>query len=68
MLTLFLRAIFLDLFVLLILRLTGKRQVSDLQPYDLLMTLIIAAVSAAIATVMGEQVGAIRIVSFKKVD
>ena len=29
---------------------------------------IIAAVSAAIATVMGEQVGAIRIVSFKKVD
>ena len=50
MLTLFLRAIFLDLFVLLILRLTGKRQVSDLQPYDLLMTLIIADLaSTAIA-------------------
>lgn len=29
---------------------------------------IIAAVSAAIATVMGENVGGIRIVSFKKVD
>ena len=50
MLTLFLRAVFLDLFVLLILRLTGKRQVSDLQPYDLLMTLIIADLaSTAIA-------------------
>ena len=50
MLTLFLRAVFLDLFVLLILRLTGKRQVSDLQPYDLLMTLIIADIaSTAIA-------------------
>ena len=50
MLTLFLRAIFLDLFVLLILRLTGKREVSDLQPYDLLMTLIIADLaSTAIA-------------------
>ena len=50
MLTLFLRAIFLDLFVLLVLRLTGKRQVSDLQPYDLLMTLIIADLaSTAIA-------------------
>ena len=50
MLTLCLRAVFLDLFVLLILRLTGKRQVSDLQPYDLLMTLIIADLaSTAIA-------------------
>ena len=50
MLTLFLRAVFLDLFVLLILRLTGKRQVSDLQPYDLLMTLVIADLaSTAIA-------------------
>lgn len=40
----------MDLFVLLILRLTGKRQVSDLQPYDLLTTLIIADLaSTAIA-------------------
>ena len=50
MLTLFLRAIFLDLFVLLILRLTGKRQVSDLQPYDLLMTLIIADLASTAIT------------------
>lgn len=50
MLTLFLRAIFLDLFVLLIIRLVGKRQVSDLEPYDLLLTLIIADLaSCAIA-------------------
>jgi uncharacterized membrane protein YcaP (DUF421 family) len=42
MLTLFLRAIFMYLFVFLILRLTGKRQVSDLQPFDLLITLLIA--------------------------
>lgn len=47
MLTLFLRAIFLDLFVLLIIRLVGKRQVSDLEPYDLLLTLIIADLEAA---------------------
>ncbi len=50
MLTLFLRAVFLDLFVLLILRLTGKRQVSDLQPYDLLMTLIIADLASTAIT------------------
>ena len=42
MLVLFLRAIFMYLFVFLILRLTGKRQVSDLQPFDLLITLLIA--------------------------
>lgn len=42
MLTLFLRAVFMYLFVFAILRLTGKRQVSDLQPFDLLITLLIA--------------------------
>lgn len=42
MLTLFLRAIFMYLFVFAILRLTGKRQVADLQPFDLLITLLIA--------------------------
>ena len=42
MLTLFLRAIFLYLFVFCILRLNGKRQVADLQPFDLLITLLIA--------------------------
>lgn len=40
--TLFLRAILMYLFVFAILRLTGKRQVADLQPYDLLITLLIA--------------------------
>jgi len=42
MLTLFFRAVFMYLFVFTILRLTGKRQVSDLQPFDLLITLLIA--------------------------
>lgn len=42
MLTLFLRSILMYGFVFLILRLTGKRQVSDLQPFDLLITLLIA--------------------------
>lgn len=42
MLTLFLRAVFLYLFVFCILRLNGKRQVADLQPFDLLITLLIA--------------------------
>ncbi len=38
----FLRAIFMYVFVFVILRLTGKRQVADLQPFDLLITLLIA--------------------------
>ena len=42
MITLFFRAIFMYLFVFVILRLTGKRQVADLQPFDLLITLLIA--------------------------
>lgn len=42
MLVLFLRAIFMYLFVFCVLRLTGKRQVADLQPFDLLITLLIA--------------------------
>lgn len=52
MLILFVRAVLLYAFILLILRLTGKRQVSDLQPYDLLITLSIADLaSCAIADV-----------------
>lgn len=52
MLTLFLRAILLYGLVFLVLRLTGKRQVSDLQPFDLLITLLIADLaSCAIADV-----------------
>ena len=42
MITLFFRAIFMYVFVFAILRLTGKRQVADLQPFDLLITLLIA--------------------------
>ena len=42
MITLFLRAVFMYVFVFVILRLTGKRQVADLQPFDLLITLLIA--------------------------
>lgn len=50
MLTLFLRAVLLYLIVFMILRLTGKRQVADLQPFDLLITLLIADLaSCAIA-------------------
>ncbi len=50
MLTLFLRAILLYLFILLVIRLTGKRQIADLQPFDLLITLSIADLaSCAIA-------------------
>ena len=42
MLILFLRAMLLYCFILVILRMTGKRQVSDLEPYDLLITMSIA--------------------------
>lgn len=46
MLILFLRTILLYGFILFILRMTGKRQISDLQPYDLLITMTIADVAA----------------------
>ena len=50
MLVLFLRACLLYLLVYAVLRLTGKRQVSDLQPFALLITLMIADLaSCAIA-------------------
>ncbi|MEG1547236.1 MAG: DUF421 domain-containing protein [Clostridia bacterium] len=42
MFILFLRAIILYLLVFCIIRLTGKRQISDLQPFDLIVTLLIA--------------------------
>ncbi len=42
MLILFLRAIFLYTLVFVVMRLMGKRQVSDLQPFDLVVTLLIA--------------------------
>ena len=46
MLNLFLRTILLYLFLLLVLRLTGKRQVADLEPSDLIVTLVIADVGS----------------------
>lgn len=50
MTVLFLRAVLLYIFILIIIRLTGKRQISDLQPFDLLITLTIADIaSCAIA-------------------
>ena len=50
MLILFLRAVLLYLFILFILRMTGKRQIADLQPFDLIITMAIADLaSAAIA-------------------
>ncbi len=42
MLILFLRAIVLYLLVFVVIRLMGKRQISDLQPFDLVFTLLIA--------------------------
>ncbi len=52
MVTLFLRAVFIYLLVFMVLRLTGKRQVADLQPFDLLITLLIADLAGcAITTV-----------------
>lgn len=42
MLVLFLRSIILYTLVFAILRFTGKRQISDLQPFDLVITLLLA--------------------------
>ena len=50
MLILFLRAVLMYVLVFAVLRLTGKRQVADLQPFDLLITLMVADLaSCAIA-------------------
>lgn len=50
MLILFLRAVLMYALVFAVLRLTGKRQVADLQPFDLLITLMVADLaSCAIA-------------------
>ena len=50
MLILFLRAVLLYIFILFILRMTGKRQIADLQPFDLIITMAIADLaSTAIA-------------------
>ena len=46
MLILFLRAVLLYLFILFILRMTGKRQIADLQPFDLIITMASADLAA----------------------
>ena len=46
MLILFLRAVLLYVFILFILRMTGKRQIADLQPFDLIITMAIADLAA----------------------
>ncbi|OQB24323.1 MAG: hypothetical protein BWY11_01197 [Firmicutes bacterium ADurb.Bin182] len=46
MLILFFRSVILYTMVFAILRLTGKRQISDLQPFDLVMTLLLAELAS----------------------
>ena len=46
MLILFLRSIFLYCLIFAVIRLTGKRQLSDIQPFDLVVTLLIADLAA----------------------
>ena len=53
MLTLFVRVIILYLLVFFVLRLTGKRQLSELQPFDLVVTLLIADVASEPASNTG---------------
>ena len=53
MLVLFVRVIILYLLVFVIIRFTGKRQISDLQPFDLIMTLLIADLASEPASDVG---------------
>ncbi len=50
MLILFIRAIILYLLVFMVIRLTGKRQISDLQPFDLIITLLVADLASVPAS------------------
>lgn len=50
MLILFVRAIILYALVFFIIRLSGKRQISDLQPFDLLATLLVADLASVPAS------------------
>ena len=47
MVTLFIRTILIYLTVFAVIRLTGKRQLSNMQPFDLVVTLLIADVASA---------------------
>ena len=53
MLTLFLRSIILYLLVFFVIRLMGKREVSELQPFDLVVTLLIADLASVPAANTG---------------
>ncbi len=46
MLTVFFRTLTIYLFVFAAIRLTGKRQISELQPFDLVITILIADVAS----------------------
>lgn len=46
MITLFARTLIIYLFTFIIVRLMGKRQISDMQPFDLVITLLIADLAA----------------------
>ena len=53
MLVLFYRVIILYFLVFFVIRLTGKRQISELQPFDLCITLLIADMASVAATNTG---------------
>jgi len=53
MFILFVRAIILYLLVFVVIRLSGKRQISDLQPFDLVITLLVADVASVPASDTG---------------
>ena len=53
MLILFVRVIVLYLLVFFVIRLTGKRQISELQPFDLVVTLLIADLASEPASNTG---------------
>lgn len=53
MLVLFCRVIILYFLVFFVIRLTGKRQISELQPFDLCITLLIADMASVAATNTG---------------
>ena len=53
MLVLFVRVIILYLLVFFVIRLSGKRQISELQPFDLCITLLIADMASVPATNTG---------------
>lgn len=53
MLILFFRTILLYVLVFMVIRLTGKRQLSDLQPFDLIITLLVADLASEPASDAG---------------